>query len=152
MDTTNDISELCREVLMLSKVKSGEKVALLTTCVHDPHIVGGFRSALGMIGADVVQLILPPRTAGTTWINPIQTDSYAFRILEGASMVVYPRSAPDRILAQGSVANISMYTRPYQGILNSGVRWLDVMLDESAMRRLFPSPAMIRRTKAGAAR
>jgi 2,5-dihydroxypyridine 5,6-dioxygenase len=150
MDTTNDISELSREVLLLSKVRTGEKVALLTTHVHDPHIVGGFRSALGMIGADAVQVILPPRTSGTSWINPIQVDSYAFRILEGASMVVYPRSAPDRILAQGSVANISMYTRAYQRLLNSGVRWLDVMLDESAMRRLFPSPAMIERTKAGA--
>lgn len=150
--TANDISELCREILLLSKTKSGEKVCLLTTHVHDPHVVNGFRVALGLLNADAIHLNLPPRTRGTSWINPVQLDSYAMKVLMDADMVVYPRAAPDRILPQGPVADINMYTQAYQGILDKGVRWLDLMVDEAAMRRLFPSEAMIARTRAGGER
>ncbi|MBM3449726.1 MAG: hypothetical protein FJX78_01830 [Armatimonadetes bacterium] len=143
-ERTDDLSELLEAILRLSKVKAGERVCLLTTHVYDTRMTDAYRVALGRLGADAVHLVVPPRTSGTSWINPLQLDAYAQRILKDAEMVVYPRT-----LRQ--VADVSMYTPAYRDILFSGgVRWLDVMVDETAMRRLFPSAAMIDRTKRAA--
>lgn len=142
---TNDLSEVLEQMLRLSKVQEGERVCLLTTHVYDARMIDAYRVALGRLGADHIHLVLPPRTTGTAWVNPLQLDAYAQGVLKAAAMVVYPRT-----LRQ--VADVSMYTRAYREILFSNVRWLDVMIDEAAMRRLFPGEAMLRRTRAAVVR
>jgi 2,5-dihydroxypyridine 5,6-dioxygenase len=144
-DRTDDISELCERALQLSKIQRGEKVCLLTTHVADERILDGFRVALGRLGADAIRLILPPRTDGTDWINPIQLDSYAHRALKQASMVI-------RVNTLRAVADVSMYTQVVRDVLFAGVRWLDVNGDEMTMRRLFPTDALIARTLEGSRR
>jgi 2,5-dihydroxypyridine 5,6-dioxygenase len=90
-------------------------------------------------------LILPPQSAGPGWVNPIQLGSYAERILKGANMVV-------RVNTTRTVADVSMYTQVVREVLFSGVRWLDVNGEELVMRRLFPTEALIARTRGGADR
>ncbi len=142
---TDDVADLCEAILTLSKVKAGERVCLLTTHVYDHRVLEGFRVALGRLGADAIRLVLPPRTNATGWINPVQIDSYAHRVLMGANLVV-------RVNTLREVADISMYTQAFHDVLFSGVRWLDVNGEELVMRRLFPTPSIIARTLAGAER
>jgi len=47
------------------------------------------------------------------------------------------------------VPDIFMYDEIFSQILSSGTRWLDVVINEEAMRRLFPDQALIDRTMAG---
>ncbi|MDR7555482.1 MAG: hypothetical protein QN157_07735 [Armatimonadota bacterium] len=145
MTRTNDISDLCEAILTLSKVRPGEKVCLVTTHVYDDRVLEGFRTALGRLRADAVRLVLPPLTDGADWINPVQLGAYAHQILKSADMVV-------RVNTLRAVADISMYTQAVHEVLFAGVRWLDVNGEEMMMRRLFPSEAMIARTRAGAER
>jgi 2,5-dihydroxypyridine 5,6-dioxygenase len=118
---------------------------LFTTHLYDQRVLEGFRVALGRLGADAIRLIVPPRTDGTRWINPVQIDSYAHKVLMGANMVIH-------VGTLNQTADISMYTQAVHDVLFAGVRWLDVNGEELVMRRLFPTPSMIARTLAGAER
>lgn len=145
VNNTHSISDLCEAILRLSQVKPAEKVCLLSTHVYDERVLDGFQCALGRLGADAIRLILPPLTDGTSWINPIQLNSYAHTLLKGADMVV-------RVNTLRAVADVSMYTQAVRDVLFAGVRWLDVNGEETYMRRMFPSEALTTRTRKGAER
>ncbi len=145
---TNDFSQLIRAALALSKIGEGTRAALLSTHVYDERAMHAFGVALDTLGADWVRVIMPPRTQGADFANPVQDRSFVADILKSADIVVRPTTK------KGAVADIGMYTPVFAEILMSGTRWWDCSIggSETLLRRLFPTPAMIDRTRAGAVR
>jgi 2,5-dihydroxypyridine 5,6-dioxygenase len=130
------------EILTLSKVTEDERVALVTTTAFDAPILEAYQSALEMLGADAVRIILPRKASGRQLAQPL--GPYAAEVLKGANMVIRPVT-----VEHTPVPDIFMYDEIFSPILFSGTRWLDVVIQEEAMRRLFPDQALIDRTLAG---
>ncbi len=142
-----ELPGLLQAALTLSGVKEGERVALVTTHRYVGEVLEDYRIALSNLGADVIRLVLPPRIRGEDprLDNPI--GPYAADVLKTAAMVVRPLT-----LWPPKASDITMYAAVFTEILFSGTRWLDFMIDEMAMRRLFPTPELLERTLAGAER
>ncbi len=142
MSSTAPFSALITDILKLSKVTAGERVALVTTTVFDAEVLTSYISALEGLEADAVRLILPRRGDGRSLTQPL--GPYAAEVLKEADMVVRPVTRENQ-----PVPDIFMYDEIFSEILASGTRWLDVVINEEAMRRLFPDQALIDRTMAG---
>lgn len=138
-----ELPGMLEAALSLSKIKEGERVALITTHIYVPQILDAYRMALSNLGADFIKVELPPRLRGEgpELDNPI--GPYAAEVLKSASMVIRPLTVwPPK------ASDVSMYSAVFTEILFSPTRWLDFMIDEMAIRRLFPDPALIDRTMA----
>jgi 2,5-dihydroxypyridine 5,6-dioxygenase len=142
---SSELSTVLEKALALSKVQPGERVVLLHPYIgYNARIVEGLRVALNNLDADFVRLELPPRSEGMRQVTPL--GPYAVDVLKRAQMVV--RVSPRPALTP----DISVYHPSFSEILAGGARWLDFMIDEASIWRLFPSPQMIERTLAGALR
>lgn len=144
MSPATTLSGLVREILELSHVKEGERVALVTTTDYDPVTLDAYLIALEELGAEALRLILPRRTQERRLIQPL--GRYAATVLREAGMVIRPVTRERSV-----VPDIFMYDEVFSEILSQGTRWLDVVIHEEAMRRLFPDEALIERTMAGVA-
>lgn len=136
------LSGLVTDILKLSKVHEGERVALVTNTVYDTQILDAYLSGVEESGAEALRIILPRRAEGNQLIQPLS--SFAAEVLKNADMVLNPVTEDFSI-----VPDIFMYDEIFSEILASGTRWLNVVIHEEAMRRLFPSKALIDRTMAG---
>ncbi len=136
------LSGLVAEILKLSKVKEGERVALVTTTAYNPETLDAYLVALEDLGAEALRVILPRRSEGRKLVQPL--GPYAAEVLKGADMVIRPVTEE-----HPPVPDIFMYDEIFTEILFKGTRWLDVVIPEEAMRRLFPDQALIDRTMAG---
>ena len=136
------LSGLVTEILEKSKVNDTEQVALVTTTAYDASILDAYLSGIEMLGADAVRVILPRRTNQRGLIQPL--GPYAVAVLKEADFVIRPVT-----LEHVPEPDIFMYDEIFSEILASGTRWLDVVIHEEAMRRLFPDQALIDRTLAG---
>lgn len=143
MKLSPTLTGLIGDVLQLSEVSAEERVALVTTTAYDPAVLDAYLTAIEEVGADAVRLILP-RRAGENGRLTQPLGDYAAAVLKEADMVIRPVTA-----AGASVPDIFMYDEIFRDILFTGTRWLDVVIDEEAMRRLFPDEALIARTMAG---
>ncbi len=142
-----EFSAVLMEALKLSKVREDERVVLLTTHVYNREYarhVEAFRLALNQLGTEFVTLELPPRADGLRPLDPLTP--FAAELLRQADVVV--RSAPDPWFPR--TPEVDMYTDVFASVLEGDTRWLDFMLDESSIWRLFPSQEMIERTTRGA--
>jgi 2,5-dihydroxypyridine 5,6-dioxygenase len=142
-----ELPGLIESALSLSEVKEGERIALISTHSYVPEILDAYRTALGNLGADFVRVELPPRVRGEGpgLNNPL--GPFAFDLLKSADMVVRPLTVwPPK------ASDVTMYSDEFRETLFSGTRWLDFMIDEMSMRRLFPTPQMLARGDAGAER
>jgi 2,5-dihydroxypyridine 5,6-dioxygenase len=149
--TTHELSGLAREILSLSAVKDGERAILLTTHVYDERMVEAFRIALNDLNAEFLRLIVPPRSnADHRFANPLT--KYASEVLKTADIVVNIFSYTWWPLpyAPSPAGRIWMHSDEFIQVTNGKTRWLDVSIGEDAMRRLFPTEAMIHRTVNGA--
>ena len=145
---TNSFGQLLAEALALSKIGDGTRAALLSSHVYDERAMRAYSDALDILGADWVRVIMPGRTNGTSFANPVQGGSFVTDILKSADVVVRPTTA------KGAVADIGMYTPVFEEIIMSGTRWWDCSVggSETHLRKLFPTQPMIDRTRAGAVR
>lgn len=142
MTSPASLSSLVADILKRSQVHEGEKVALVTTTAFDPATVDAYLTALEDLGADALRLILPRRAQERRLVQPL--GAYAAAALAQATMVVRPVTHE-----HPAVPDIFMYDEIFSQILKAGTRWLDIVITEEAMRRLFPHQAMIDRTLAG---
>jgi hypothetical protein len=143
MNSRTSLPGLIMDVLRLSKVKDGERVAVVTTTAFDASTLDAYVTALEELGADAVRVILPRQGRDLRLVQPL--GAHAASVLKQASLVVRPVT-----LAKPPVPDIFMYEEIFSEILQAGTRWLDVVITEEAMRRLFPDEALIERTMAGA--
>jgi 2,5-dihydroxypyridine 5,6-dioxygenase len=143
MNSRNSQPGLIMDVLRLSHVKEGERVALVTTTAFDPVTLDAYGTALEELGADAVRVILPRRGEGHRLVQPLGI--HAASVLKQATMVIRPVT-----IQKPPVPDIFMYEAIFSEILQAGTRWLDVVITEEAMRRLYPDEALIERTMAGA--
>ena len=143
---------LIKEMLTLNKVKENEKVILLTPHVFDKRLIDFYMVALRELGADFLWVVAPPKLEGKKMIRPIAASPYALDTLKSADMVLCVRHGEPMGLPSPVPSPIGMYQPEFTEILFAGTRWLDVMLPvpEINMGRLFPTPALIKRTFAGA--
>jgi hypothetical protein len=144
-----EFSNVLVEALKLSGVREGKRVALVTTYVYNrerARHMESFRAALNELGTEFVTIELPPRGNGQRPVDPL--GPFATDLLRAADFVV--RSAPDPFFPQ--TPEVDMYTDLFTSVLDSGTRWLDFMLDENSIWRLFPTPELIERTIRGAER
>ena len=144
--------DLVLDMLKLSKVKEGERVALLTGQTFNRRKVKAFTGALGAICVDALRIISLPKTKNknlTTSAGPFTYDT-----LKNADMVIniYDISvAPvHAVLFMPAPPPLSMYSDEFIDILKSGTRWLDIMISEVQMRRLWPSHDVMERAYKGA--
>jgi 2,5-dihydroxypyridine 5,6-dioxygenase len=143
MNSRTSLPGLIMDVLRLSKVKDGERVAVVTTTAFDASTLDAYVTALEELGADAVRVILPRQGRDLRLTQPL--GAHAASVLKQASLVVRPVT-----LSKPPVPDIFMYEEIFSEILQAGTRWLDVVITEEAMRRLFPDEALIERTMAGA--
>jgi 2,5-dihydroxypyridine 5,6-dioxygenase len=136
-----ELPGLLEEVLSLSEVRAGERVALVSVRGWEPPTLDAYRMALCNLGADFVTIELPARLRGEGPGLDDPIGPFAADVLRLASMIVWvrPPTAGDQ----------STYSLASRDIVAAGTRWLDIFLDEKAMRRLFPSQGLIERTLAG---
>jgi len=142
MTSLAPLSDLVVEILKASKVNESERVALVSTTAYDPQMLDAYLAGIEKLGVDAIRLILPRHSKDMKLIQPLRP--YAVQVLKGADMVIQPASFDNT-----PVPDIFMYDEIFSEILHSGTRWLDVVIQEEAMRRLFPHQAMIDRTYAG---
>ncbi|MEE8428128.1 MAG: hypothetical protein V3S33_01310 [Gammaproteobacteria bacterium] len=142
MKLNTPLSGLVAEILSLSKVNEAERVALVTTTAYHAPILDAYLAGIEMLGADAVRVILPRRTSKRGLTQPL--GPYAADVLKKADFVVRPVT-----LEHTPEPDIFMYDEIFSEILSSGTRWLDVVIHEEAMRRLFPDEALIDRTHNG---
>jgi len=135
-------SGLVKSILQFSKVHEGERVALVTTTAYDPVILEGYLTAIESIGAEAIRLILPRRVKDGQLTQPLT--AYAASVLKEADFVIRPVTVENN-----PIPDIFMYDEIFSEILFTGTRWLDVVIHEAGMRRLFPDQAVIDRTMAG---
>lgn len=142
MSTSSSLSSLIVDILKLSQVREDERVALVTTTAYDAATLDAYVTALEDLGAGALRLILPRRTEGRQLTQPLS--AYAADALKAADVVVRPVTQE-----HPPVPDIFMYDEIFTEILFAGTRWLDVVITEEAMRRLYPGQALIERTLAG---
>ena len=142
MNTNATLSGLISEILKCSKVNESERVALVTTTAYDASVLDAYLRAVEEIGAEALRIILPRRVKDRTLTQPL--GSYATTVLKEADMVIRPVTVEN-----SPVPDIFMYDKVFKEILFTGTRWLDIVIHEEAMRRLFPDQALIDRTMAG---
>jgi 2,5-dihydroxypyridine 5,6-dioxygenase len=135
-------ASLITDVLGLCKVHEGERVALVTTSEFNPIVLDAYLSGLEETGAEALRIILPRRAEGRKLIQPLSP--YAAEVFKQADMVLQPTSEDQTYLP-----DIFMYDEIFSQILESGTRWLSVVINEEAMRRLYPDQTLIDRTLAG---
>jgi 2,5-dihydroxypyridine 5,6-dioxygenase len=141
----SELSAVLQQALVLSKVKESERVVLVHPSIgYNPRIVEALRIALNNLGADFIRLELPPKANGLRQVRPL--GPFGGEILKAADMVV--RVSPRPPLTP----DISMYDANFSEVLFGGARWLDFMIDEDSIWRLFPSQRLIDRTYRGAER
>jgi 2,5-dihydroxypyridine 5,6-dioxygenase len=145
MNLSPTLSGLVADVLQLSEVTEDERVVLVTTTAYDPHILDSYLAAIESLGAEALRLILPRRVDEKGRLTQ-PLGSYAADVLKEADMVLRPITVHNT-----SVPDIFMYDEIFREILFAGTRWLDVVIHEEGMRRLFPDQALIERTMAGVA-
>lgn len=145
MNLSPTLSGLVGDVLELSKVQEDERVVLLTTTAYDPAVLDAYLTAVENTGAEALRLILPQRTDNAGQLTQPLTP-YAADVLSQADMVIRPVT-----VEHTPIPDVFMYDRVFKEILFTGTRWLDIVIHEEAMRRLFPDKALIERTMAGVA-
>src|SRR5512142_2017711 len=110
MSPAATLSGLVREILQLSRVKEGERVALVTTTDYDPVMLDAYLVALEELGAEALRLILPRRTQERGLIQPL--GRYAATVLREAGMVIRPVTRERSV-----VPDIFMYDEVFSEIL-----------------------------------
>ncbi|HSM55050.1 MAG TPA: hypothetical protein VK879_02745 [Candidatus Sulfomarinibacteraceae bacterium] len=143
MKLSPTLSGLVTDILQLSQVKEDERVALVTTTAYDAEILDAYLTAIENTGAEALRLVLPRRVDDAGRLSQ-PLSNYAADMLKAADMVLRPVTRPD-----SPTPDIFMYDEIFREILFTGTRWLDVVINEEAMRRLFPDQALIERTMAG---
>ena len=153
MSNTNELPGLVEEILKVNAVKEGTKVVHVSPHIYDERITDAFRIALNNMGAEFIRLVLPPKSTPDHKVgNPLT--SYAVEILKTAELVVSTSNYTwwGHTSAPRPTGRIYLYSEEFTEVMSAGVRWLDVMIPEEGMRRLFPSEDLIERTWAGARR
>lgn len=148
---THELSKLVEEILKLNATKEGTRVVLVTTHVYDERMADAFRIALNNLNVDFLRLILPPKATPDHRLgNPLT--KYALEVMKTADLVVSLSSYTwwPMAYAPSPVGKIWMHSDEFTEVMMSKIRWLDVMIPEEAMRRLFPTEALIKRTIEGA--
>lgn len=136
------LAGLVTDILKLCGVQEGERVALVTNTEYDPAILDSYLSGVEESGAESLRMILPRLARGRQLIQPLS--QFAAETLKLADMVLNPVTE-----GQSQIPDIFMYDEIFSEILASGTRWLNVVIPEEAMRRLYPNQALIDRTMAG---
>ena len=142
MTSLAPLADLVAEILKKSKVNESERVALVTTTAYDQGVLNDYLAGIEKLGVDAIRVILPRRSEGKKLTQPL--GPYAAQVFKEADLVIRPTTEDFT-----PVPDIFMYDEIFSEILLSGTRWLDVVIHEEAMRRLFPHQAMIDRTYAG---
>jgi 2,5-dihydroxypyridine 5,6-dioxygenase len=142
MPKAASFSHLIADILRLSKVEEDERIALVSTEAYDESVLAAYQVALQDLGADAVRVVLPRKVRGRQLAQPL--GPYAAEVLKSAQMVVRPVT-----MERAPVPDIFMYDEIFSQILFKGTRWLDIVITEEAMRRLYPDQALIDRTLGG---
>ena len=143
MSLSPTLSGLVTDMLKRSQVREEEKIALVTTTAYRPEILDAYLAGIENLGAEALRVILP-RRVDEKGRSTQPLSSYAVSVLKEADIVVQPVTVDP-----SPVASIFMYDPIFKEILFSGTRWLEVVIHEEAMRRLFPHQEMIDRTMSG---
>ncbi len=136
------LAGLVTNILKLCKVLDGERVALVTNSECDPKILDAYMAGVEESGAEALRILLPRRAVDGQLVQPL--GPFAAEVLKQANMVLNPVTED-----HPQLPDIFMYDEIFSEILATGTRWLNVVINEGAMRRLFPNQALIDRTMAG---
>jgi 2,5-dihydroxypyridine 5,6-dioxygenase len=136
------LPDLVAEILKTCKVNESERVALVSTTAYESQVLDDYLTGIEKLGVDALRVILPRRSKEKKLTQPL--GPYAAQVFKEADIAIRPIT-----LDHTPVPDIFMYDEIFSEILLSGTRWLDVVIHEEAMRRLFPHQAMIDRTIAG---
>jgi 2,5-dihydroxypyridine 5,6-dioxygenase len=141
----NEVSVLIEEMLKLSKVTQGERIALISTHDYDRDELEAYRTALSNLGAEHVWVVLPPQAKGSQLVNP--ASALFLDLLKQTNMGVFAWSS----CADPFVNPFpTRHTKGIGRLLLSGFRGLLVELPLATVRRMWPTDALIQRTLAGA--
>jgi len=136
-------AQLVEAVLDLCKVKESEKAVLLSSRLLTDSDVKPYAEALARKTDDFIRVQVYPTDPGEC--RPAITSLLLVTLREADFVLqVRPLDYPPRF------PFISLYSPGFQRVLDSGTRWLAIMIDEASQRRLFPSEDMIRRTRKSA--
>ena len=147
----HELSKLVEEILKLNAVKEGTRVILVTPHVYDERMADAFRVGLNNLNAESLRLILPPKAGPNhRFGNPLT--KYASEVMKTADLIISVTSYTwwPMSYAPSPVGKVWMHSDEFTELMMTKIRWLDVMIPEEAMRRLFPTEAMIKRTVEGA--
>jgi 2,5-dihydroxypyridine 5,6-dioxygenase len=136
----NSPVKLYEEFLRLQNLKKGEKVVIVSEQEYarvNSKIISDNQQALANLNVDYYTMILPPKIKGINFEEKPGTD-FIFDSLKDA----------DFIYTMGAMI-IYGTDRGYE-LLKSGIRSLNNTIDESTLRRLWPTDAIINRTFSGA--
>jgi 2,5-dihydroxypyridine 5,6-dioxygenase len=130
---TADLVALFTRYLELCRVKAGETVVITTDPLFNPHYPAAFFAAAQQLGATPYVLTLTSNMP----------------ILEGDAITEFWKRS-DMVIGCMSPSINWLYSEVHNQALKAGVRTLMVFEPEDLLRRQFPDPAVIARTKAGA--
>ena len=132
--------KLYEEFLKLQKLKKDEKAVLVSEQSYarsHERIISNYQDALANLDVDFYTMILPQKTKGIALAEKPGT-SYIFDSLEDAEFIL-------------TIGAMIIYgTDGGYELLKKGARSLNVSIDESKLRRLWPTDAIINRTFEGA--
>lgn len=137
-------STLIQEMLKLSKIKEGERVAIITTHQYNHDDLTDYRIALDALGAEFIHLAIPPRAKGPKAIQP--GTSLFYDMAKQADFLLFAWSS--------CVGEKPMVPTTHHEVvcefLLSGGRALHVQSPFTKIREMWPDEKIIARTKAGA--
>jgi 2,5-dihydroxypyridine 5,6-dioxygenase len=156
-------SSVIEQMLKLQKAEEGDKVIVLTSHVYDKYTLDAYMTALCNLNAQFMHIIAPPvAKSAPTIAGPSKgaamlsapSSRLLVDTLKSADLILHVYTQLGgrwgKMVSQWGIPHISIYSDECVETLMSGKRWLDIMVDEVNFRRLFPTPDLIRRTKAGA--
>jgi len=143
----NSTARLFEDMLRLSRVSAHEKAVVLVPHIYNEQHLSASITALSDIGTDFYTMILPPLAEQGRLVLPSSDSIYD--ALQGADFILTLDQSSYCSLAPPSFKLIYGSERGYK-LLEKGTRSLSLMIPEPAMRRLWPTEAIVKRSYAGA--
>ena len=138
-------AQLVETILDLCRVKESEKAVLLSSRHLTDSDSRPYSEALARKNTDFIRVQIYPTDPSES--RPTITRLLSATLREADFVLqVRPFQYPPRF------PFISLYSPGFQEILDSGTRWLSIMIDEANQRRLFPTEGMLRLTRRSAER
>jgi 2,5-dihydroxypyridine 5,6-dioxygenase len=126
--------KLFEEYFRLQNIKEGERVVIISGQYYDEKILRSYQAALLNLGSDFYTMLIPPKYKELELIKKPKLELIYDAIKEADVLLTLPGG----MIIYGSEDG--------KKILESGVRCLYNSIDESALRRLWPTNEIIERT------